>query len=494
MIRRLVALLPILLLALALGAPATFAQNTSPTTILRTMAAQAQTAAQAADTTSPERLRAAYDELHTTWQSVENAVRERDPSSYVQLENALDGVKDAVYGQPLDPARVADAFNHLEQAAVTVAEQMAKGGSTATPATTSLAEFAASVNNAAAAIGVGNTRNAREHLEAAKSAWPAVEGQVATSSPAAYAAIEAEFGNATTALDAQPTNIKDATAALNRLSSTVAPFVIQDSYTAFDAASVLIREGVEALLIIAALLTVLRRTGNSNKRSWIWAGGLLGIAASIAMGFALQAIFSAASAGHNREIVEGVTGIVAAAMLFYVAYWLHSHASLSAWRKFIDERTSNALASGSLVGLALLAFLTVFREGAETVVFYLGMAPAISMNDLLLGLVIGVVSLCVVGVLVLVFSVRLPLRRFFQVAGLLVYYLGFKFIGTGIHALQVAGTLPYSPAPIPTIAFFGIYPTWETTLPQLVLIAGAIITLFIIRLRDRQALGETQMA
>ncbi|MCB0069565.1 MAG: FTR1 family protein, partial [Caldilineaceae bacterium] len=193
----------------------------------------------------------------------------------------------------------------------------------------------------------------------------------------------------------------------------------------------------------------------------------------------LQAIFSQIAAGRNREIIEGVTGLIAAAMLFYVSYWLHSTASLNGWRRYIDTSTTRALARGNLIGLALLAMMAIFREGAETAVFYLGIAPAIALQDLLLGIGAGVAVLAVAAWLILVAGVKLPLRLFFQVAGILVFYLGFKFVGTGIHALQVAGAVPTTPIPwLPAIPFFGIYPTVESLLPQ-VIILGAGIGLYV---------------
>lgn len=94
----------------------------------------------------------------------------------------------------------------------------------------------------------------------------------------------------------------------------------------------------------------------------------------------------------------------------------------------------------------------------------------------------------------LVFSVRLPLRLFFRVASLLVYYLGFKFVDTGIHALQVAGALPSSQAPVPAVPLLGIYPTWETLLPQLLLLAIGIAVLVYLSARDRRALATARAA
>lgn len=495
MLRRSLTILLGVMFVFVLAGPVA-AQNESPTDALRDLAHMAEESEGQAVSATPDQLRAAYEALHEDWESFEDAVRTGDPAGYVALEGKLDALKEAVSAPQPDTATTQAAFAALEHEAIEVAERMegaSPGGAAAEPAT--MAGFAADLDAAANALQAGNAAEAAERLQAATRAWPSVEGEVATKSPDAYTAIEVDLGKANAALEATPADLAAAAAAVADLRATVAPFVQSTTtYGIFDAAAILLREGLEALLVIAALLTFLRRSGNSDKRGWIWMGGLAGILASVLAGFALQSIFSAASAGQNRELVEGITGLVAAAMLFYVAYWLHSKTSMSAWKRYIDVQTSKALASGSLFGLALLAFLAVFREGAETVVFYLGIAPSIPLRDLLLGFAIGAGALALIAVLMLIFSVRLPLRLFFRIAGLLVAYLGFKFVGTGIHALQVAGVITSNPVPVPSIPFFGIYPTWETLLPQIILLtigAGALIYMSI---RDRRALASTQLA
>src|SRR5262249_21750224 len=127
-------------------------------------------------------------------------------------------------------------------------------------------------------------------------------------------------------------------------------------------------------------------------------------------------------------------------------------------------------------------FLAVFREGAETALFYLGMVSNISNSDLFVGLGIGFAGLIALGFLMVVVGVRIPMRPFFTVASVLVFYLCFKFVGTGIHALQVSGYVPSGSSPIlPTVDAIGLYPTWPTTIAQLVLIGTAAWVL----LRDR---------
>jgi high-affinity iron transporter len=119
------------------------------------------------------------------------------------------------------------------------------------------------------------------------------------------------------------------------------------------------------------------------------------------------------------------------------------------------------------------------------------MAPAIAPRDLLLGIGVGVGILIVAAVLMLVVGVKLPLRPFFRVAGLLVYYLGFKFVGASLHALQIAGVIPSTPigglSSSAALEFFGIYPTWQTLLPQLALLLGALAVWVYLRVRDRRA-------
>lgn len=452
------------------------AQGLTPTEQLRSLAYMAQEGVEAAEQNQVTVMQAEYNEIHETWETFEDAIREQDPTAYVELEGALHGVKEALQAEPLNPVAVQLAYDHLVDEANEVAARF-DGGTTETSITVEAtpAELLENFNAAYLAVERGDTAEAAEQLAGAMRAWPAVEGAIATRSQEAYTAIEIDLSRAAAALKAEPPDLAGAETAIERLRTNLTPFVSLQKYTAFDAAAIILREGLEALLIIAALLAFLQRSGYSHQRAWIWVGGGLGVLASIIAAFILQTIFSQATAGQNREIIEGATGLIAAGLLFYVSYWLHSKANLRAWQKYIDGRTGQALKRGSVAGLAFLAFLSVFREGAETTVFYLGMAPAISLNNLLLGLGLGSAGLVLVAFLILVIGVKLPFRFFFQVAGLLVYYLGFKFLGTGIHAFQVAGILPASPVvTVPTLPFVGIYPTWETLAPQFLLLAVAV--------------------
>src|SRR5207248_332016 len=110
-------------------------------------------------------------------------------------------------------------------------------------------------------------------------------------------------------------------------------------YSMWDAAIILFREGFEALLVVAALVAFLQRSGNADKRRWIWAGGGAGVAASLVVAVLAQLVLNRAVANVSRELIEGVTGLVAAAMLLYVGYWLHSKASLAGWQEYIRAQS-----------------------------------------------------------------------------------------------------------------------------------------------------------
>ncbi len=493
-------LIPLLLVILTLTVAApTLADNPDLAVYLHGLAHHAQEGQEAAEQNNVNWMKAEYDDVHAIWESFEDEVKAKDPTAYVELEGALATVRTAVEADLLDPKAVERAYAHLKDEAEEFAVKF--DGQSAAPAIETAivaatpADLMKNLDIVYQAVEKGDVPTAYEQLKQVILLWPSVEGAIATQSPEAYTTIEVALGRATAALQDQPANLAEAEAAIEQLRATLAPFVMSTTYTMFDAAAIMLREGLEALLVIVALLAFLRRSGNSDKRAWVWVGGGLGILASLIAAFALQAIFSQASAGQNREVVEGVTGLVAAGLLFYVSYWLHSKASLHGWQKFINQRTTQALKRGSLTGLALLAFLAVFREGAETTVFYLGMAPAIGPQDLLLGLGLGVAVLIVAAVLMLGVGMRLPLRPFFTIAGLLVYYLGFKFLGTGIHALQVAGTLPATPiSGLPALPLIGFYPTWEGALAQLALLGAAMVAFLYLRVQDRRAAKRMALA
>jgi high-affinity iron transporter len=462
--------------------PVAAAGPTDDVTAANAIVQRALTAANAGDLATAGR---EYKSYENTWFDIEEGVRASSRDAYRAIEQQMTAVSVALAASPPQQAAVVAALNALDHeqqqfvhgAPPTSQAQVAPAASE--PA--SIASLLQLLTDAKGALARGDFAAAATSMKTFETTWPDVEGQVKTRSAGAYRDTENDMGLAASLLSQQS---QEAAPVLDRMAKRLEPYRQATHYSVFDATTILLREGLEALLVLVALLAFLKQSGNAARRGYIWAGAGVGLLGSIALGVALHLLLRSVMNSGNRELLEGITGLFAAVMLLYVSYWMHRQASLRDWQQHLRRQTTAALTTGSAVGLGLLAFLAVFREGAETVLFFLGMAANISTGDLLLGLAIGAAILTVLGVLLLGIGVRIPMRPFFAVASVLVFYLCFKFLGTGIHAFQVAGVLPATSATyLPDSDALGISPTWQTTLPQLLLLAAALAVLLRAPLR-----------
>lgn len=234
---------------------------------------------------------------------------------------------------------------------------------------------------------------------------------------------------------------------------------------------IIVREGFEAILVIGAVVAFLLKTGHRERLRSIWWGIALALVASGLTAIVLRTTLRALPA--TQEIIEGGTLLVAVAVLFSVSYWLISRVEAAKWQQFIRDKVTSALEHGGGSALAFVAFLAVYREGAETALFYQalfneGTNVALPIT---LGILAGFAALAVIFTLFYRFGVRIPLRPFFSVTSVLLYYMAFVFVGKGFHELQEGGVVPINVLRgFPTIEGFGFYPTWQTMLAQLVLL------------------------
>jgi len=169
-----------------------------------------------------------------------------------------------------------------------------------------------------------------------------------------------------------------------------------------------------------------------------------------------------------------VTMLVAVAVLFSVSYWLISRVEAAKWQQFIREKVTNALEHGGGRALAFVAFLAVYREGAETALFYQALFNEGThvILPITLGILVGFAALGIIFTLFYKYGVRIPLRPFFSVTSVLLYYMAFVFTGTAIRELQEGNAMSITLIRgFPTVSAIGLYPTWETVLAQLVLLA-----------------------
>lgn len=244
---------------------------------------------------------------------------------------------------------------------------------------------------------------------------------------------------------------------------------------AVSAFLVLLREGFEAMLVLAAIIAFLVKAERRDAMPYVHAGWIGALVLGAVTWFAAGRLIQIS--GADREVTEGVTALLAAAILIYVGYWLHSHAQGQRWKAFINHKLSGALSRGTVGSLVGVAFLAVYREVFETILFYQTLWLQTAEGDhgyLWVGIAVAALSLVALGWALFRFSVRLPIKLFFRVNAALLYVMAVIFAGMGIAALQKAGMLPATHVAFPEVPFLGIYPDAQSLAVQgtLILIAA----------------------
>ena len=245
---------------------------------------------------------------------------------------------------------------------------------------------------------------------------------------------------------------------------------------AFTAAFfILLREGLEALLVVAALVAFLVKTEHRANVRYLHFGWIGALFAGLLTWWVSVSIVEIS--GASREITEGIAALVAASVLFYVGFWLHDKTTAAQWKAFIEKSMHRALSTGTLWGLAGLSFIAVYREVFETILFYQALwlqTDDTGRSMALGGFGAGAALLAVLAWIVFRFSMRLPLRQFFSISGLLMFVLALIFAGKGVAALQEAGYIHVSPVNMPRIDLLGIYPNLQGLLLQVALLLLAV--------------------
>jgi high-affinity iron transporter len=247
-----------------------------------------------------------------------------------------------------------------------------------------------------------------------------------------------------------------------------------------DALTIILREGAEAILVLGAIISYLVKAGQREQLPIIYAGAGFALSASVLLAVAIDRI--TALAGASQEVIEGITILLACAMLIWASSWMAKKADERSWKHYIKTKTDASLESGSVLSLAFVAFLAVFREGAEVVLMFKALgAQATDQNSVLwAGAGVGFVALIVVYVAIRYLSVRLPLRPFFLATSTLLALMAFSFAGSGITELQEGDLVSITPVShVPAIDLLGIHPTVESLAAQafvLLLLIGITLT------------------
>lgn len=301
------------------------------------------------------------------------------------------------------------------------------------------------------------------HLELRPALAPGAE---ATSAPAAFAQLRAD--------------LLEADAFLARGGSFW--------FGAINSFAIIVREGLEAVLLIGALLAYLGATGAGAKpRRQIFVGLAAGIAASLGTWVLARTLVPIS--GGSRELVEGVTALVTVGVLLYVSHWLFQKTYVHDWKEYLRQHAGAAVAKGSALAMAGLAFAAVYREGFETVLFYQALQYDVGARAILAGFVPGALLITGLGIAIVKYGVKLPIRRVFSVTNAILLYLAFTFLGKGLYNLQEAGL--FSPAPLAWLPdhqalrqLFGIYPVAQTLAAQLAFVGLVAATYLLYRARS----------
>ena len=254
---------------------------------------------------------------------------------------------------------------------------------------------------------------------------------------------------------------------------------------------IIVREGLEAILVISAIIAYLIKSGNGKTLKNVYIGAVMGIAASfVAAGILYYVKKVWVGAGQSQEVIEGVTALIAVCVLFYVSNWMISKAEAASWSRYIDGKVQSSVAIGSGAALAFTAFLSVFREGAEVVLFYQPMLSEGNAGMVWAGFAAGCVLLVFVYLAITRLSIKLPIKVFFTATSILMAVMCVSFLGSGIKELAEGNVFDlslYVPG-IPendVIQIFGIYPYLETLVPQLILAVILLVTFIAAHYRGK---------
>ena len=411
-----------------------------------------------------EAMKKEYLKYNGVWTRNEAVIRDRDTAYYGKVETAMAFLRSSMEMEPFDYENVMSSFNNLK----TVIQEFLDGKKieqTSTEGIT-LKQAIELLKEELEAFKSGDKSAGQSKVRKFIEIWPTVEGDVSTRNASLYTKVETE-----TPVIMVKGGEKQYQEKLQNLITELSQIDTKAEYTFVDAMFILLREGVEALLIVLALVSGLKAANQKKGLKWVYAGAVAGILASIVIAVVLQKLFPAVSSGTNREIIEGFVGIFAVIMMIGIGVWLHSKSSLKAWKDYMDRKMNVVLSTGSFISMFALSFLAVFREGAETILVYAGILPLISVQNLITGISAAVIILIIIALALTYASSKIKVHRVFFILTWMIYFLAFKMLGVSIHMLQVVGVIPLHVIHfIPTVEILGIYANVEVFISQLILI------------------------
>jgi len=384
---------------------------------------------------------------------------------------ALTGLTEASLAQRIDPARAAAIVAYLRNDPTAVGRQ---GGS-------SLTIVRDKLRQSLAAYEAGDRDAAKElALAAYLDGFEPVEPMLAARDSGLLARVETRMGELRGAI-AQGRDVEEVRARVEALGTlmdeserALAPEQGSAASTFLGAFTILLREGLEALLIVVAMLAFLRKADRGEMVRPVHYGWVLALLAGAATWWAATNLI--AISGASRELTEGFGSVFAAVILLFVGIWMHGKAQADEWQRYIHDKVGQALSKKSAWFLFLLAFVAVYREVFETILFFAALSAEGRVGAVIAGAAAGLGTLALIAVLMLRFSRRLPIAKFFSYSSLLIAVLAVVLAGQGVAALQEAGMLGVTPVSwAPRISMLGLYPTAEGLVAQAATLAVLIV-------------------
>jgi len=395
----------------------------------------------------------------------------------------------------LTPAALAAQVGGPERAAALAAYLRSDPGAVKAAAGGPLDIARARLAESLAAYRSGDRGQARElALAAYLDGFEPVEPMLATRNGDLLRRVEAAMAELRSAIaSARPAaEVEQRVAELNRLfdetQAVVAPGTASAASSFLGGFIILAREGLEALLIVIAMIVFLQRAERREVLPYVHGGWIAALVAGVATWWAATHIITIS--GASREITEGFGSLFAAVVLIFVGIWMHGKAQADEWQRYIREKLGKALSRGSAWFLFLLAFVAVYREVFETILFYAALSAQGNGGALLAGAGAAALMLAIVAWAMLKYSRRLPIAQFFSWSALLIAVLAVVLTGKGVAAIQEAGLIGITPVPAaPSIPVLGIAPTAEALGAQLLVLL--ILILGFGRNRRRSAVAAT---
>jgi high-affinity iron transporter len=287
--------------------------------------------------------------------------------------------------------------------------------------------------------------------------------------------------------DKPPAALEERVQALNQLLDEAQTKLSEGGMSAGTAFTssllILLREGLEAILVLAAIIAFVRKTGRRDALPYIHVGWIAAVVLGAATWFVASRFL--AVSGASRELTEGISALLAAAMLLYVGLWLHNRSHAQAWQSFIREQVTGALAKRTLWAMAGISFLAVYRELFEVILFYetlLAQAGEAQRSAVLGGIGVASALLALLGGLILKYSARLPIGLFFSATSWLLVVMAVIFVGHGVAAMQEAGFLRSTPVDFIAVPMLGVHPNAQGLAAQIAMLA---VTMAVVLLGRR---------